>query len=53
MFHGGNLGAVVDRLILGDYVLRDYPFQEIENQELRSSDDERSGCSTVETPEQS
>jgi hypothetical protein len=48
MFHGGNPGAVVDRPISGGYVLRDYPFRELE-----SFDDERSGCSMVETPKQS
>jgi hypothetical protein len=30
--------------------MRDYPFREIGNRELGSSEDERSGCSMVETP---
>jgi hypothetical protein len=50
MFHGGNLEVVVDRPISRGYVLRDYPFHEIGNRELRSSSDERSGPSMVETP---
>jgi hypothetical protein len=33
--------------------MRDYPFWEIGNRELGSSEDERSGCSMVETLEQS
>jgi hypothetical protein len=41
------------RPIKGGHVSRDFPFQEIRNQELKSSDDERLGCSMVETPEQS
>jgi hypothetical protein len=53
MFHGGNPGAVIDRPISEGYVSRDYPFREIKNRELGSFDDERSGCSMVETPEQS
>jgi hypothetical protein len=53
MFHGGNPRVVIDHPILGGYVSRDYPFREIGNQELGSSDDERLGCSMVETPEQS
>jgi hypothetical protein len=53
MFHGGNPGAVIDHSILGGYVLRDFPFREIRNRELRSSDEKRLGCSMVETLEQS
>ena len=43
MFHGGNPEAVIDRLILGGYVSRDYPFREIGDRGFVSSFDKRSG----------